>query len=383
MAMMAAMVGHGRKPGDLIGALSGGNIWWVSPTYKQTANSKIWQHLKRACADTWFDRTRISEVDKTIRFPGGGEISIHSADSGSSNRGAGVDGMVIDEAAFLEEETWLEELRPSLADRGGWAILQSTPNGKNWFYKLFQQSKGRPDWECWQRPSSDNPLMSQDELSKLLIDQGPRKFAQEHLGQFIEIEGAIFPGHYFDDHIWAERWPDAFDIVVIAVDPSIGNEAKPGDYSAIVMVGLSGGRLWVQADMDRRPPLQIVQDAVRMAEEYRPHALVVEANGFQAVLGNLFSLHCQMENKPPQPLAMLDNREKKIVRIQRLDPYLANHELVFRRCNGCEMLIEQLQMFPDKDWHDDGPDALEMAIRLCEELLQGTAGAAQPEILYA
>jgi hypothetical protein len=36
------------------------------------------------------------------------------------------------------------------------------------------------------------------------------------------------------------------------------------------------------------------------------------------------------------------------------------------------LLVEQLQEFPIGD-HDDGPDALEMAIRLAAEVLHGRA----------
>jgi hypothetical protein len=37
---------------------------------------------------------------------------------------------------------------------------------------------------------------------------------------------------------------------------------------------------------------------------------------------------------------------------------------------GTRLLVEQLQEFPIGD-HDDGPDALEMALRLAVEVLQG------------
>jgi hypothetical protein len=43
----------------------------------------------------------------------------------------------------------------------------------------------------------------------------------------------------------------------------------------------------------------------------------------------------------------------------------------FRRNSpGTALLVEQLQTFPIAD-HDDGPDALEMALRLAGELLVG------------
>ena len=68
-------------------------------------------------------------------------------------------------------------------------------------------------------------------------------------------------------------------------------------------------------------------------------------------------------------------KQSKHERIQALDPYLAFAEpgsnvirgrLRFRDCDDCRLLVEQLMMFPNKEYHDDGPDALEMAIRLLQ-----------------
>ncbi|NUQ61554.1 MAG: hypothetical protein HUU20_03645 [Pirellulales bacterium] len=39
-------------------------------------------------------------------------------------------------------------------------------------------------------------------------------------------------------------------------------------------------------------------------------------------------------------------------------------------CPSTRLLVYQLQEFPIGD-HDDGPDALEMSVRLAEELLAG------------
>jgi hypothetical protein len=62
------------------------------------------------------------------------------------------------------------------------------------------------------------------------------------------------------------------------------------------------------------------------------------------------------------------------VRIRRLGPYLSSRRLRFKSDSpSTRLLVEQLKEFPAGD-HDDGPDALEMAIRLAGELLVPTAG---------
>lgn len=355
----------------LRGAMDGGMIWWVAPNYPQISSSGIWRDIKKAAREC---AVRISEVDRMVELVGGGSITVKSADNEESLRGPGLDGLVMDEAAFIKPEVWTDVLRPALSDKQGWAVFTTTPNGKNWVHKLFKEAAHWPGWQTWQMPSSENPLVTEEELRDVLRVLGPRKYAQEHLAQFTDIEGALFPSWYFEDHIHAQRWPDAFELSVMAIDPSIGAEAKPGDYSAINFTGLARGKFWVEMNLDRRPPIKLVEDAVAMYQRLRPSVVAVESNGFQAVLGSLFDMYCQQHNIPPLPLAMLHHHEKKIVRIQRLDPHLANKSILFRPCAGSSLTIEQLQMFPDKDWHDDGPDALEMGIRtLGEVALRGEA----------
>src|SRR5687767_10330006 len=68
-------------------------------------------------------------------------------------------------------------------------------------------------------------------------------------------------------------------------------------------------------------------------------------------------------------LCPLDNRLNKQVRIRRLTPWLARREIRFKANSpGARLLVEQLRDFPNAD-HDDGPDALEIALRVvCEQL---------------
>ncbi len=60
----------------------------------------------------------------------------------------------------------------------------------------------------------------------------------------------------------------------------------------------------------------------------------------------------------------------KVARIRRLSQYVINRELRFKADSpGCRLLVEQLMDFPLAD-HDDGPDALEMCVRLILSLYQ-------------
>lgn len=364
--------GHG---GIRKGMMQGGRMWWVSPSAPQLESSQIWPDLQRCFEGV---PCKVRQDTRSIVLPNGGSVTVKVVGEPGSLRGSGLDGVVLDEAAWIPRDVWTDSIRPSLADKQGWAAFLTSPNGKNWIYKLKERAIGRDDWGVWQRPSSDNPLVTQAELDAIRDEIGPIKFAQEHLAEFNDIEGALFPSEYFGEWLWpsGDQWPSAFEMSVAFVDPSIGSEARPGDYSAIQWLGLSGGDVWVESNLERRTPMKIVEDTVAMWQRLQPTLIGVESNGFQAVLSDLFDLYCQTHGIPPLPIVPVHHSENKGVRIQRLDPYLFRRKLKFKRSKSAELTIDQTQMFQPKGSkeHDDGPDALEGGIRLLNELAIRTGG---------
>lgn len=373
--LMATIRGHGPKRGVFLGAVDGAKVWWVAPTYP-IANEIIWPDLKKATAGAWTDK---SEVEHYIALPGGGTINVKSADKPDSLRGVGLDGLVFDEAAFAVRQVWTDVLRPALSDRRGWAMFLTTPNGHNWFHDLFQHAASGGEWERWLRPSSDNPLMAADELEAAKKEIGLRAYAQEYEAQFTEQEGAEFPGHYFGDQAWFDDWP-AERLVrwrLLVLDPSKGKTDK-SDYSAFILLALTwDGIVYVDADLEQRDWRTIEQDGEAIAREFQPHAFASEINQFQELL------HDQMKERLRKIGVLdfygIDNRENKRVRIRRLNAPLADGLIKFKRdSRGAKLLVEQLRAFP-MDAHDDGPDALEMAVRLVGHVLSvGGVGVDEP-----
>ena len=239
----------------------------------------------------------------------------------------------------------------------------TTPNGRNWIHKRYVAAQDRSNWSRWQCPSSDNPLNTAEELADIKLEIGPRRFAQEHEARFTDVKGAMWPSSYFGDEIWADRWPDKFEMAAIALDPSMG-KTEQSDYQAAVFVGLTSGMLWVDSMMVRLSPGELVEDVTEFWRVHGSPMIGCETNGFQALYQNLFDNHCEKHGMMPMPFYGINNSENKTVRIQRIDPHLASSKLRFRDTPSNQLLVEQLMMFPLKSWHDDGPDALEMALRL-------------------
>jgi len=188
---------------------------------------------------------------------------------------------------------------------------------------------------------------------------------------------AEWPREYFDDaKIWADaaEWPDAFEAQAIAVDPSKGKDAKKGDYSAIVSTGFARNTVWVDVSIERRPVEAIAVDAVRMSYRTGCGKIGLEANAFQDLIGPEITRAAQTLGVIAPEVLLFYNSVEKTLRISRLGPPLEVGQIKIRRNAGGELLVKQLKDFPYGD-HDDGPDALEMSLRLLRQELAGEPSA--------
>jgi predicted phage terminase large subunit-like protein len=204
-----------------------------------------------------------------------------------------------------------------------------------------------------------------------------------------------WPEDYFADHIWFDNWPKTnaelgirnaecrqkiphselripnLRFTVLSLDPSKGADSRRGDYSAFVALGIGADNLlYIEADLARRPTPQIVTDGVELVRRFRPQLFGIEANQFQHLFGADFIAEFKRQGLIGTAPCTIENTINKQVRIRRLGPLLAARRLRFKTNSpGTRLLVGQLREFPIAG-HDDGPDALEMALRLAESLTQ-------------
>jgi predicted phage terminase large subunit-like protein len=211
-------------------------------------------------------------------------------------------------------------------------------------------------------------------LMRMRFEEGRTAFEREKQNSPIDPERCEWPDEYFGDSLWFSDWPSDLAVRTIALDPSKGADARHGDYSAYVLLGVDrDGVLYVEADMARRPTPQMVADGVNLCVRFQPDALGIEANQYQELLANEFRAEFLRRQQREAPTHAIHNYTNKLVRIRRLGPYLSRRKIRFHsRSPATRLLVDQLRDFP-LGAHDDGPDALEMAIRLAETLMSGEA----------
>lgn len=84
-------------------------------------------------------------TDMKIVLTTGSVIQIMGTDKFNKVRGANPVGCVFSEFAFQNPKAW-NIIRPILAENKGWAIFNSTTNGKNHFWDLYQMALNNPNW---------------------------------------------------------------------------------------------------------------------------------------------------------------------------------------------------------------------------------------------
>ncbi|MEK6236128.1 MAG: hypothetical protein N2C14_15590 [Planctomycetales bacterium] len=209
-------------------------------------------------------------------------------------------------------------------------------------------------------------------LMRMREDEGRLTFEREKQGRPADPEQTEWPESCFEDTAWFDEFPENLAIRTMALDPSKGNNARRGDYSAFVMLGVDeDGVLYVEADLQRRPTTKIVADGLALLQRFVPHAFAIEANHFQDLLAREFMAEAERRGLAGVSPVLLTNTTPKGIRIRSLGPLITRRRVRFRRRSpGTSLLVSQLRDFPDPHSHDDGPDALEMAVRVAADMLR-------------
>lgn len=337
-----------------------GCYFWVSPDLVQARVAQ--QFLCRALNDCILaGHCQHIKQEKTFVLPNGSRIEIRTAESPRNIRGQGLDGVVIDEAAFIHEDVYYEAVKPALADKQGWTAIASTPNGFNWLYQFYQSIKHDVEWFILECPTSSSPLITSRYLEQERVLMGENRFAQEYGGKFVASGDALFDPSWFDD-VLVDRIPDgSYNRSVVSVDLSLGYQHS--DWQVVLFLGLLDNTFYVDCNVERMPIPALVSQIVEMHQRYKAEGIVVESNGFQALVAH--DLERRFEVVPP--IWEQVNTVKKDVRIARLATILSRHQVKVLNTKGGRELVHQLRDWPSKEAHDDGPDALESAWRsLCE-----------------
>jgi predicted phage terminase large subunit-like protein len=377
-ALFRAFVG-GRAAGksfvgayDLLRRAKAGRLYlFAAPTYPmlRDATLRSFLHVARLTGVG----VELQRAEMTAHLSNGADVLFRSADDPDRLRGPNLSGAWLDEASVMASEAY-DVVLASLRQFGeqGWLTATFTPAGlAHWTYDRFGRPDAPPDTEVVHARTEENPFNPPGFAATVARQYDDMLALRELGGEFVDVEGSEWPASYFTSDVWFEDWPAAsgLPVTVVALDPSRGKESKAGDYAAYVVVRLDRSDpplLWVDAEFSRADVYAVVARGVELARGFPGCSLVVETNIGQELLVGEFD-RAMTAGGVLIPVDAMENYQRKDVRIRRLGPYLARKRVRFRNSPGGRLLATQLQQFPHGRY-DDGPDALEMAVRRLERM---------------
>jgi predicted phage terminase large subunit-like protein len=359
-----------------------------------------------------FGTTLRSDRASAQRWQTTGNGGLRAAGVGGAIMGRGADLLIIDDYFRNIEEALSETIRRKMYQ---WYLTTSrtrlSPQGAQiiiatrWHYNdligevLKTAAITGEEWRVVSFPAigTDGAALWPEQWPLSLLEPQKRSYYEsgypwmwEALYQQVPPEtlDSEFLPEYFRD-VMCDDWPADRQICVVALDPSLG-ESDKSDFSAFVAVCKGNdGLYYIDANIDRRPSSQMVEHGCQWMKRIKPDAFGCEKNQFQRLLLPLFEERLDELKMTMTQVYGINNTsrgsrfaDQKRTRIRSLTNLLATGKLRFRRSPGTSLLLEQLKGFPAHK-HDDGPDALEMAIRLAEELLDGLGPLEQDEVLVA
>lgn len=169
---------------------------WIAPSIP-TARSH-WEDLVKLVQNSGIPVSRISQASKQIVFADGGQISVRSAVEPDNLRGLTVDYAVLDEAAFFRngEYVWYSIVLPMVTASRGVVLFTSTPNGRNWFYKLFNMGNDPNStlYHSWHAPSTISPYQDKKLLEEIRTTMPEYQWREEFLAEFLADGSGVFSG---------------------------------------------------------------------------------------------------------------------------------------------------------------------------------------------
>ena len=292
--------------------------WYVAPTFSLLRQS--WDELKAIAAGS--DYIKLNNSELRAYLYNDIQLEFKSADKPGSLLARGVDIAILTEAARIKEDSFSRAVMTRLsspgrgpAGTGGLAILNSTPDGQNWFYDLYQQAKreqeqataeGRPPiMQAYHFTSYDNPLANVAELNRHRQILPDAVFRQEYLAEFISRGGNVFP-----------KLPNALKCYDFPQRENIGKGVyhigidwgRHKDNTAVCVVQKQGDRIRLVGFLllKNMEYSRQIQEIARLCEDFPTAEIIAEDNAMggpqvegldNAVTNSIYPFHTGHTNK--------------------------------------------------------------------------------------
>ncbi len=332
-------------------------MWIVAPTFPMAIQN--WRELKSFFPKEWV--VSISESTMTMQCAYGGVIEVRSAHDPESLVGVGLDFVTITEAARVKdlEAVWgnledrLNSTNRGIGGKGGQAVINSSPLGKNYFYKMWtwgqkNHSNYDSNFISYKLPTTENPRQAELYAQLVTTKTGEvitygeslkrrkgRKFLQDNMAEFIGTGGIVFEDFsekcvvdlYSNPDIvgkearkeFAENWkkPKPFHTYRIGYDPATGSG---GDNPILSIREMETNRIVRGFDMYGKKDEVQWDFVAAQARIYNDAEVCLLTTGF-------LSLQGQLENRGCIVTPLIEGGTRKAMYVQALQTAVQNEDV--------------------------------------------------------
>lgn len=349
------------------------NVLIVSPTQRQAV--ELFHRKLKSEIPEWLDNPEqygLRYVAKTeIEGTNGSRMkAMPAANKGETIRGFTGDTVIVDEAAFIEEEVFTSVLAPMLATTDGDFVLAGTPWGEaGYLYKKFHSER----WDEWQVASMENPDISPDFIEEQKEQLTKSEYKREILGQFASKGNAAIPEELWKKCLYRGNRTRTLPSDEIEYPPKtmgecyLGVDVATGGKSKAVFTSMDeGGNVF---DITAKPQCTLRQIEAQLREldaRYNYNAIKMDFTG----LGEGIVETIQENNRRVEGVrftlqkkqGMYNNLKREMEFENVLIP---NHEDLIRELNDVEIEHTprgKTKIVPGEGGSDDFFDSLMLAV---------------------
>jgi hypothetical protein len=173
------------------------NVFYVFPTFSQ-GRKVIWDSISsdgKRLIEYYFPDEVVKSRNSTelkITFKNGSIMQIVGSTDYDKLRGTNPRLIIYSEAAYQDENAF-SVMRPVLAANNGQALFITTPQGKNWFYELYQIAKDSPEWFVYRLTIDETHHISEEQMELEKKQTSYDKIQEEYYCSFeLGVRGAYY-----------------------------------------------------------------------------------------------------------------------------------------------------------------------------------------------
>jgi len=192
------------------------------------------------------------------------------------------------------------------------------------------------------------------------LNYGTKAFNTEFMNNPVDEDSQIFKPDTFTYYDAGMTFPHRDYNITMGIDFAMGKQR--GDYSAIVVLArhkITAKYYVIHAWGARVHPDAFLTEIVTQVLRFQPDAIAAEAQMAQEFFVHKLKQELQAKGFPSSTrVKEIHQRTRKELRIEALIPDIEKGTIQFSKAHA--LLIEHFERY-GSNWHDDLPDALEMA----------------------